>query len=231
MTTTPTPRALARARTEDSILQLAHAQLDGGGVEALSLRAIARELGIVSSAIYRYCASREALITMLVIDAYRSLGAAVTEAEGAIARNDYRGRLRATIGAIRGWALRYPNRYALIYGTPVPGYRAPEDTIGPAALVAEIVLAVAADLYAAGHKPQITHALKTAAPGFADLARNAGTSIPPSHVALVVEIWTRMYGIVSFELFGQYINVVGDAETYYDFVADDMARRLGAPPR
>lgn len=231
MAATPTPRALARARTEESLLRLAYAQLDEGGVEALSLRAIARDLGIVSSAIYRYCASRDALITLLVIDAYQSVGAAVAEAECSIARHDYRGRLRATIGAIRGWALRYPNRYALIYGTPVPGYRAPEDTIGPATLVGETVLAVAADLYAAGHKPKIPHALKTAAPGFADLAHSTGAVIPPSHMAIVVEIWTRMFGIVSFELFGQYINVVGDPETYYDFVADDMARLLGAPAR
>lgn len=225
----PTPRALARARTEESLLKLAYIQLDEGGVEALSLRAIARDLGIVSSAIYRYCASRDALITVLVIDAYQSVGTAVAEAEAGPPRDDYRGRLRATIGAIRSWALRYPNRYALIYGTPVPGYRAPEDTIAPAALVGETVLAIAADLHTAGHKPAMTQALKSAVPGFTELANSTALSVPQSHIPIVVEIWTRMFGIVSFELFGQYVNVVGDPDTYYDFVADEMARRLGAP--
>src|SRR5215472_3533002 len=135
-----TARERARAELSREIKEEARRQLAASGAGGLSLRAVAKELGMVSSALYRYYPSRDDLLTVLIIDAYDALGAA---AEGAIAVAQAadgrpvpaRDRWTAACHAVRDWALANPHEYALIYGSPVPGYRAPEATIGPAARV------------------------------------------------------------------------------------------------
>src|ERR1051325_3278565 len=120
---TATPRQRARAQAIEDIKRIAREQLAQEGSAALSLRAIDRELGIVSSAVYRYVPSRDELLTMLIIDAYNSLGDAVEAAEAAGPREDHGGRWRAIGSASRTWAVARPSEYALIYGSPVPGYQ------------------------------------------------------------------------------------------------------------
>ncbi|MGH8861716.1 MAG: TetR/AcrR family transcriptional regulator, partial [Jatrophihabitantaceae bacterium] len=115
----------------NEIKRIAREHLAADGPD-LSLRAVARDLGVVSSAVYRYFESRDALLTALIIDGYDSLGAAVEVAEAIVARRDLSGRWLATGRAVRAWALERPHEYALLYGSPVPGYAAPQDTIGPA---------------------------------------------------------------------------------------------------
>ena len=127
-----TPRERARAQTVADIVRLGREHLALHGAAALSLRAVARDLGVVSSAVYRYVESREELLTLLLIDAYNELGDAVDAAVGAVPEDDFGGRFAALGGAVRGWALREPSRYALLFGSPVPGYQAPaERTTGP----------------------------------------------------------------------------------------------------
>ena len=93
---------------------------------------MARDLGVVSSAVYRYVESREELLTLLLIDAYNELGDEVDAAVGAVPESDFGGRFAALGRAVRDWALREPSRYALLFGSPVPGYQAPaERTTGP----------------------------------------------------------------------------------------------------
>src|SRR5215831_19686492 len=111
-----TARERARAEITREILDAGRRHLATAGASALSLRAIARELGMASSAVYRYVASRDDLLTRLIIDAYDSLGEAAEYAETAVDRSDLLGRWSATCGAVRGWALANPNEYALIYG-------------------------------------------------------------------------------------------------------------------
>ena len=124
-------RARARAQTIDDLKRVARAHLATDGAD-LSLRSVARELGMVSSAVYRYFESRDALLTALIIDAYDDLGDASERAEAAVRRTDLRGRWLATAHAVRDWSRTNRAEYGLLYGTPVPGYSAPEDTIGPA---------------------------------------------------------------------------------------------------
>ncbi|MEM7288279.1 MAG: TetR/AcrR family transcriptional regulator, partial [Actinomycetota bacterium] len=123
-----TARAAARELLTSQILETARSHLVERGAGELSLRAVARELGMASSAVYRYFPSRDALLTALIIDAYDALGQTAEEADAAVDRDDHLGRWRAIAHAVRGWALAHPHEYALIYGTPVPGYEAPEDT-------------------------------------------------------------------------------------------------------
>ncbi len=102
---------------------------------------------MASSAVYRYFPSRDDLLTALIVDAYDAIGdggGARRGAPGDRAR-DLRGRWRAACRAVRGWALAHPHEYALVYGSPVPGYAAPESTIGPAARVGELLCRIVAD--------------------------------------------------------------------------------------
>ncbi len=116
------------------ILRIARHQLATEGAPGVSLRAIARELGMVSSAVYRYVASREDLLTLLIIESYEALGEVAERADAAIDdRDDVGARWVAICTAVRSWALEHPADHGLIYGTPIPGYVAPPDTI-PAAL-------------------------------------------------------------------------------------------------
>ncbi|MDO9458429.1 TetR/AcrR family transcriptional regulator, partial [Nocardioides sp.] len=155
MSTAPrTARATARAELTRAILDNAATQLAEIGPAALSVRAIARDLGMASSAVYRYFPSRDALLTALIVEAYDDLGATVEAADAAVRRGDLRGRLRAIAKALRGWAIEHPHQYALTYGSPVPGYAAPEDTVAPATRVAIALLELVRDAQQAGRRPR-----------------------------------------------------------------------------
>jgi len=152
MTKAPGVRARVRAELTAEIKQQARTQLETQGAAALSLRAIAREMEMASSAIYRYFASRDDLLTALIIDAYDSIGQAAEDSHAHCDPYDYRGRLIAIGRAVREWAVRHQHEYALIYGSPVPGYAAPQDTIDPATRVPELLLTVLVEHFA-GDEP------------------------------------------------------------------------------
>src|SRR6476646_590500 len=126
------------------IKRIARAHLAAEGPD-LSLRAVARDLGVVSSAVYRYFDSRDALLTALIIDGYDSLGSAVEADEARVPRRDLTGRWMAVGRSVRTWALARPHEYALLYGSPVPGYAAPEDTVPAASRVGIVLGAILGD--------------------------------------------------------------------------------------
>lgn len=191
-------RADARAEMERDILRIGRDHLVASGPGGLSLRAVARDLGVVSSAVYRYVRSRDELLTLLVVDAYTELADAV---DAAVAEaDDARTRMVAAGTAMRAWALTEPARWALLYGTPVPGYEAPrEQTTGPGTRVARIV----------GIAAEMTPAPVDAVPAGlrADFDRiRTEFDIPVDDAALVraVSMWSVMVGAISSEVFGQY---------------------------
>jgi AcrR family transcriptional regulator len=207
-----------------------HLASDGAG--ALSLRAVARELGMASSAVYRYFPSRDELLTALLVDAYYALGAAAEEAERGAPRADLRARFRAVCSATREWALAHPHEYALVYGSPVPGYAAPESTTGPASRVGEALSRVVADGVAAGTVDPAADATgsdATLAPGLV-----AGVGLPvqepdSSLGARLVQAWTTLFGLISFELFGHTHNVVADQQRYFEGAVERLASLVGLP--
>src|SRR6201986_5001671 len=167
-----TARERARAELTQEIKDEARRQLALSGADGLSLRAVARELGMVSSALYRYFPSKDDLLTALIIDAYDAVGeqveaaiAAVPEepvreepvpggaARGGAAIQAVRERWLAGGRAGRGGGRAPPHEYALIYGSPVPGYQAPESTIGPAARVPIAMIGVLRDAAGRGLLP------------------------------------------------------------------------------
>ncbi|MEM9204243.1 MAG: TetR/AcrR family transcriptional regulator [Actinomycetota bacterium] len=225
-------RDIARAALIRDITDTARRHLAEQGAAGLSLRAVSRELGMVSSAIYRYFPSRDALLTQLIIEAYNALGATVETAEAEVERTNHAGRFAAVAHGVRNWARANPHEYALIYGSPVPGYAAPQDTIAPASRVTMLLLHLLADLDAAGaplseKAEALEPALRTQ---LVDLVALGEVDIDPVRMAMGIGVWTELYGMVSFELFGQFRNVFNDADAIFARRVAAMGRRMGADP-
>jgi AcrR family transcriptional regulator len=224
-----TARARVRAEMTAEILNAARRQLAEVGAAALSMRAVTRELGMASSAIYRYFPSREALITQLIIDAYNSLGEAAEHAEKKIDRDDLKLRFKTVGHAVRDWALRNPHEYMLIYGTPIPGYEAPEDTIAPATRVSALLLAVAIE---AAVDPIHTSSGAIDIPDRvrADLEETSARlemGLPAPTLMLGLMSWSLVIGTISQEMFGHFNNVVADNAQYFDHMLTITAHQLG----
>lgn len=128
-----TRRERLRTATIIEIKEIARRHMAEKGAAALSLRAIAREMGMSSPALYRYFASRNDLVTALIVDAYNGFADALQAARDGRAQDDHAGQLSAVAYAYRDWALAAPQEYALIFGTPIPAYEAPPDMPSPAA--------------------------------------------------------------------------------------------------
>jgi AcrR family transcriptional regulator len=220
-------RARLRAEMTDEIKAVARRHLAEDGAN-LSLRAVSRDLGMVSSALYRYFESRDELLTALIIDAYNALGEAVEVAEAAVDRDDLAGRWMATCHAVRSWALANPAEYALIYGSPVPGYKAPEDTIGPASRPTLVLGGILADGIAssalAGAGERLPKAVRTELKH----VREAGfPTVPEPLLMRGMTAWAALFGAVSFELFGRYQNVIDDAGPFFDHQMRHLAAYVG----
>ena len=198
-----TARERARAELTREIKQEARRQLAAHGAQGLSLRAVARELGMVSSALYRYFPSRDELLTALIIDAYDALGDAAEAADAGRPAADIRGRWAATCHAVRNWALAHPHEYALIYGSPVPGYQAPQATVVPAARIARVAGGLVADAIAPG--------------------------VPGAVIARLLIAWTQLFGMISFELFGQFVGSADPADAFFGYAVEQMADFIGLP--
>jgi AcrR family transcriptional regulator len=219
--TTSAPRSArerVRAELTSEIKAVARRHLAEHGSSALSLRAVSRELGMVSSAVYRYFPSRDELLTALIIDAYDAVASAAEQSERATRRSGTESRWVALSGAIRQWALGAPQEYALIYGSPVPGYAAPPDTIDPAARVSFVFLRLVADgvesgEIAPGTSPPIPRTVHT---DFSELRSVAGVKVPDVVLTRAMLTWTQLFGTVSFELFGHLHNVIHDYDAFFE---------------
>jgi AcrR family transcriptional regulator len=230
MTTTQsasrTARERARAELTREIKEEARRQLASQGASGLSLRAVARELGMVSSALYRYFGSRDELLTALIIDAYDALGAAAEQASSGQPAADIRGRWRATCGAIRDWALASPHEYALIYGSPVPGYQAPQATVVSAIRVVRVMGDILTDANpAAGHpeeplRPELAQQV-------AIIAEAIAPGIDDRVLARALIAWTQLFGMISFELFGQFVGSLEPADEFFGYTVERMADYIG----
>jgi AcrR family transcriptional regulator len=198
-------RQEARDRIEREIVEVGRRHLVTDGAAGLSLRAIARDLGMVSSAVYRYVASRDDLLTLLIVDAYTDLADTVDRA-AASAEASWQDRLLAMARAARAWALDQPASWALIYGSPVPGYHAPADiTVGPGTRVIGALLTAVAEGVAAGDVPDAGPAPSRKTSADFDAIRDefpfAGGDAAMLKGFL---LWAALVGAISLEAFGQY---------------------------
>lgn len=218
-------RARVRAEMLGEIKAAARRQLATDGAN-LSLRAIARELGLVSSALYRYFASRDELLTALILDAYNDMGAAVERAGDSVAdRDDARARWLAVARASRVWALANPAEYGLLYGTPVPGYRGTPDTTAAAVRPLRVfgsILTIAPPVAAA---TPISPAL-SAEMEIVRQAVGATAAGDPLTVRGMIA-WTQLFGAINFELFGRLDESIEQRAEWFDVQMTAMADYLG----
>ncbi|MEV1065197.1 TetR/AcrR family transcriptional regulator [Streptomyces sp. NPDC050263] len=203
-TGTTTPRERYRAQVRAEVKERAWEQIATAGASALSLNAIAKQMGMSGPALYRYFAGRDELITELVRDAYRSLADTfrATSAAG--------GDLTGLAHALRTWALADPHRYFLVYGTPVPGYHAPDDVTTIASEIMTSLLDACADLPADGPPTPLTARLE----GLGD-RWTAGHPAPPATLHRALTCWTRLHGVLSLELAGHFTDMGFDPALLY----------------
>lgn len=221
MSTPHLSRAEARAHMESAIITAGREQLVSRGAANLSLREVARSIGVVSSAVYRYVSSRDELLTLLVVDAYSSLADhAESRIDGAGAATD---RFRRLAFGMREWALDHREQWALLYGSPVPGYSAPADrTTGPGTRVIRLFLeSIPSDVDApepsSGFAAQIRPELET-----------LGVAASPTQAAFCIEAWGSIVGCISMEIFGQLGPAMeGLGEEIMSRTVDSLTRRLG----
>lgn len=212
-------RERARAEFTREIKRLAREQLAVAGVAGISLRAISRDLGMVSSAIYRYFPSRDDLLTALIVDAYDTIGAAAVQADESVLSRDPLDRWIAVGTAAYRWAAQSPSEYGLIFGTPVPGYAAPDDTIGPATRFTAVLLEVLVDAQSSGRlRPMHTSLSDTVVGEMSKMRSKLSLEIDDQLLAAGLLSWVALFGAISFIRFGHFNNVIDDCDGFFDNV-------------
>ncbi|KDN20138.1 TetR/AcrR family transcriptional regulator [Amycolatopsis rifamycinica] len=217
-------RARVRSEMHQEIKEAARRRLAEEGAN-LSLRAVARDMDLVPSALYRYFPSRDALLTALIIEAYQGLGEAAEAAEAVVARDDLRGRWLAVCRAVRDWALAHPAEYGLLYGNPVPGYAAPPETVAPASMVVLLLAAVVGDAPGPPGRP-------LPGPVHADLRRlieEQGSDLPEECLDRALLAWTHLFGQLNFEVFHRLDDMIGARAEYFEHHMALLADLAGLP--
>jgi AcrR family transcriptional regulator len=227
-----TARDRIRLELTNEILAVARAQLAEQGAAALSLRSIARDLGMAPSALYRYFDGRDALLSALILGAYTSLADEAEEAAETAHRSggDDLERWAAVPRTMRFWALSRPHEWGLLFGSPVPGYQAPEETVVPYARLATALVRPLVEAFDGGRLAAATAGEPTAA--------ELGPAVAPVHEALfpdaavttvvgVLQVWAVLVGAISLEVFGHWRNTVLDPARFFEATVADAARAVG----
>jgi AcrR family transcriptional regulator len=211
-------RQESREQIEAKIVELGRRHLVDHGAAGLSLRAIARDLGMVSSAVYRYVSSRDELLTLLLVDAYTELAEAVDQARDSVAEL-WSDDVIAIARAARRWALAHPARWALLYGSPVPGYHAPAERtleVGTR-VVGAFFDAVAAGIATGDIRLTNDTAAEPMSSDFERLRQEFGFPGDDPVVARCFLLWAGVVGAISLEVFGQYgADTLTDPEAVFD---------------
>jgi AcrR family transcriptional regulator len=190
----------------EAIKSTAWKEISDKGAPSLSLRAIARDLNITAPAIYNYFSRRDDLVTALIVDAFTSLGESQKESIESISANKLEARLTALGLAYRDWAINYPQRYQLIFGTPIPGYEAPEDVTLPAAAWALVpLIETLQGFYDAGklrteRLAKLTPALRSMLVAWGEFIGESGSQAHIEVLYLAFVIWSRVHGLVTLEI-------------------------------
>ncbi|WP_369031735.1 MULTISPECIES: TetR/AcrR family transcriptional regulator [Streptomyces] len=226
-------RERLRAETAAEIKAIALKHMAAGGAAALSLRAIARDMGMTAGAIYSYYETRDALINALITDVYTSLADTLEAAHEQVDEHDTAQRILAHGTAYRQWAISHPEEFQLVYGDPVPGYQMPEG--GPATeaelrvctLLGQLV--AAAWPHAAAAQAGEEHSWEDFQPDLTDALHTKEPDLPPAALALTLRIWGRMHGLVALEVYGHLRTQIVNPAKLYQQELLDLTSSLGLP--
>jgi len=225
-----TRRERTREATREEILVTAWRQIGGVGAVGLSLRGIAREMGMTAPGLYRYYQDRDALVTALLMDAFHSFTAGLEAGRDSGAEGDHAGRFRGMCKAYFAWAAQNPQRYTLLFGTPIQGYMLAAE-VGPAAqqsfLVLEGVIGRAAE---AGKLtgPACGRRLPASLEGQYAMLQQYGMPYGGQVTQLALSVWATIHGMTSLYLY-QYLNgfLQQYVEAFIDFEIDKLASMIG----
>jgi AcrR family transcriptional regulator len=231
MATARTARERVREEMTAEILAVARRHLADEGAAALSLRSVARDLEMAPSALYRYFDGRDALLSALILDAYESLATEAEQAADAARRTAGSDAERWLVvpRAMRAWALAHPHEWGLIFGAPVPGYRAPQQTVEPYARIAGSLVGPVVDAREAGRLQVGEGSAVSAALAAAVIPVREAVfpDMPVETVVRSVEAWTTIVGAISLEVFGHWRNTVLDPGELFVATARDVAASIG----
>lgn len=215
---------------QEAIKDAAWKQIGESGAVSLSLRGIARVLKISAPAIYNYFIDRDALISALMYDAYVSFG---EYQHVAVERYPDPGQLLERLFAIgvayREWALMYPHRYRLIFGSLVPGYRASEDGLLPVMKPGiAALLDCVGDLHAAGmlRSPETLMGIPEPTGVISRLDTGSSDGLV---IGISMLIWSRVHGMVSLELEGKIPSDEGYSASLYQVELEMIIRQFVNP--
>lgn len=208
-----------RADMLNEIKSTAHHLMQTQGTAGLSIRAISREMGMTSAALYYYVDSIDALITLLIVDTFDDLNSWIHDKAGPLQSASAIEQLKAIAFAYREWALTYPVRFQLIYGNPIPGYEQPTDITYPPArqgfafLAQTVARAIASGDLAPTHRHMnLPPALESA---LSELSELEGHSYPTHVLYITASLWSKFHGIVALELYHLIQPVVGNMNAFY----------------
>jgi len=212
-----------RAQVQQEVKQIALRQLAEAGPGALSISAIGKQLGVSGPALYRYFASRDDLLTELVIDAYHDLANALTAATSHVPGDNPRGRFEALARAYRRWALAEPHRYRLLFGPPLPGYQAHARRLVEASWAAmNLLLEVLRGFVVGAAEPSGPLAAELTA-----WARPHDSRVDAATALRAVLIWSQLHGIVSLEIAGNFASMSIDADQLFETQLTALLATLG----
>jgi AcrR family transcriptional regulator len=225
-------RDRVRAATVTEIRDTARRLLVADGPDGLTLRAIAREMGMTAPALYRYFPSREALLEHLVQELYGELAGTLEAARDGEPADSPAAGLTAASRAFRRWALDHPAEFGLLFGSPIPGVgvedRGPDD---PSIRFGRVFGELIARVYGQTRFPvpadaDVDPALRS------QLERWMATfpvPLPVGVAQVFLSCWIRLYGMVAMEVFGHLTFALGDAEPLFEAELADLGRKLSFP--
>lgn len=232
MKTATTRRERARVATSAEIVTTARRLLVEHGIEGVTLRAIAREMGMTAPGLYRYVNSHEDLMTGLITSLFDEATGCLEAARDA-ARHEHVGvRMLAVCRAFRRWALANPAELALVFGSPIPGFSVPEE--GPTEEAGRrfcgVFLGLFIELWQRQPFPvredeDIDPGLRAGLDAWSPVELN----LPAGVLELFLRCWMRLYGAVTMEGFGQLAWAVEDAEPLFELELATLADVLGMP--
>ncbi|MFI7003127.1 TetR/AcrR family transcriptional regulator [Nocardia sp. NPDC050175] len=224
-------RERMREQASGEIKAIALRLLAEGGPDAISLRAIARDMGMTAGAIYGYYATRDDLITTLISDVYTALVDRVEAARDAVSVDDPAGRIVAWGEAVRDWAIAHPAEFRLIYGDPVPGYQPPP---GGPAMAAElractglVGLTAAAWPHAEERQTVSDTTWSEFDPGLVEHVLADFPELSPAALGLALRMWGRMHGLIALEVYGHLVPQSRDPAKLFHTEMLDLVRSLG----
>jgi AcrR family transcriptional regulator len=213
------PRERYRAQIRDEIKQVALRQLAELGPAGVSINAIGKELGVSGPALYRYFASRDELLTELVVDAYTDQAAALRSANAKAAGAPSRSSLEVLVRAYRKWAITHPHRYRLLYTPPVPGYNPSAERLVQAAQASmELLLEVLPPADGTMHPPEALGAEAAA------WMKARGLTSDTSTALRAVQTWSRLHGFVSLEIAGNFAAMGFDPDALFNLELSSIGR-------